>query len=186
LLPRARCVPDRGLFGFNAPADLVSDHLVAQRRAMLVDVGGPGRAVAHPVHEFAQAGPGLGGQGVAGMPQVVKVDADEPGRFERRAPNAREVAAGLDEVNIPLVTLTLHNGRMSRWLEQRSVWQFLVIMWVITGTAALLGMATAARFSQGHLSLEVIAFGSLALAIGATLGRQMRKRSARARSNPGS
>jgi hypothetical protein len=69
-------------------------------------------------------------------------------------------------VNIPLVTLTLHNGHMSRWLEQRSVWQFLVIMWVITGTAALLGMATAARFSQGHLSLEVIAFGSLALAIG--------------------
>jgi hypothetical protein len=49
--------------------------------------------VAHPVHEFAQAGPGLGGQGVAGMPQVVEVDADEPGRFERRAPDAREVAA---------------------------------------------------------------------------------------------
>jgi len=89
-------------------------------------------------------------------------------------------------VNTPLVTLTLHNGRMSRWLEQRGVWQFLVIMWGITGTAALLGMATASRFSQGHLSFEVIAFGSLAVAVGATLGRQMRKRSARARSNPGS
>jgi len=48
--------------------------------------------VAHPVHEFAQAGPGLSGQGVASMPQVMKVDADEPGRVERRAPDAREAA----------------------------------------------------------------------------------------------
>jgi hypothetical protein len=92
-LPRARCVPDRGLLRLDAPADLVSDHLVAQQRAVLVDIGGPSRAVAHPVHEFTQAGPGLSGQGVAGMPQVVKVDAVEPGRFERRAPDAREVAA---------------------------------------------------------------------------------------------
>jgi hypothetical protein len=49
--------------------------------------------VAHPVHEFTQAGPGLTGQGVAGMPQVVKVDADEPGCVERRTPDPREVAA---------------------------------------------------------------------------------------------
>jgi hypothetical protein len=49
--------------------------------------------VAHPVHKFAQARTSLGGQGVAGMPRIVEVDADEPGHFERRAPYAREVAA---------------------------------------------------------------------------------------------
>lgn len=85
---RARLV----LFGFDTPTDLVSDHLVAQRRTVLVDVCGACRAVAHPVHEFAEARASLGGQGIAGMPQVMKVDADEPGRLERRAPCAREVA----------------------------------------------------------------------------------------------
>jgi hypothetical protein len=54
-----------------SPADLVSNHPVSQRRAVLVDQGGACGAVAHPVHEFAKASPGLTGQRVTGMPQVV-------------------------------------------------------------------------------------------------------------------
>jgi hypothetical protein len=41
---------------------------------VLVDQRGTGRAVANPVHEFPEASPGLTGQGVASMPQVVEVD----------------------------------------------------------------------------------------------------------------
>jgi len=67
------CVPDRGALGFGASADLVSEHLVAQRRAVLVDQRSASAAVAHPVHESAKAGPDLTGQRVTGMPQVVKV-----------------------------------------------------------------------------------------------------------------
>jgi hypothetical protein len=58
--------------GLGSPADLVSDDLVSQQRAVLVDQRGARGAMAHPVHEFAQASPGLTGQRVTGTPQVVK------------------------------------------------------------------------------------------------------------------
>jgi hypothetical protein len=82
-----------GTFGFGAPADLVSEHLVAKRRAVLVDQRSARGAVAHPVHEFAKASLGLTRQRVTGMPQVVKVDIGQPGSFQRLAPLTGEVAA---------------------------------------------------------------------------------------------
>jgi hypothetical protein len=68
----------------------------------------------------------------------------------------------------------LHNDRMSRWLERRNVWQYFLIVWVSSTTAALAFAATVAR-DHGHPQLVWIAFGPLCPAIGATLGRQLRK-----------
>ena len=82
-----------GAFGFGSPADLVSDHLVSQRRAVLVDERGACGAVAHPVHEFAETAPSVTGQRVTGMSQVVNMDAGQPGRFQRLAPLTGEVAS---------------------------------------------------------------------------------------------
>ena len=57
---RARYVPDgagtaRQLSG-DAFADRVGDHLVSLRSAVLANQRGGHAAVAHPIHEFAQAG----------------------------------------------------------------------------------------------------------------------------------
>ena len=91
-MPHRCSVPLRArlrAFGFGSSADLVSDHLVAQRRAMLVDQRSARGAVAHPVHEFAEASSGLTGQRVTGMPQVVKVNAGQPGRLKAYLRRAR-------------------------------------------------------------------------------------------------
>jgi hypothetical protein len=72
-LSRARCVPD---WERSASARLLISSamiFVAQRRAVLVDQRSVRAAGAHPVHEFAKASPGLTGQRVTGMPQVVNV-----------------------------------------------------------------------------------------------------------------
>jgi hypothetical protein len=59
-----------GAARLRSPADLVSDHLVSQRRAVLVAQRGARGAVAHPVRVFTQAALGLTGQRVTEMPQV--------------------------------------------------------------------------------------------------------------------
>jgi len=72
-LSRARCVPD---WERSASARLLISSamiFVAQRRAVLVDQRSVRAAGAHPVHEFAKASPGLTGQRVTDMPQVVNV-----------------------------------------------------------------------------------------------------------------
>jgi hypothetical protein len=75
---------------------------------------------------------------------------------------------------------------MSRWLEQLNVVQCFVVMWVITATAALGGAAVGAWLSSGQMNFEAVTFGSLAFAIFATMGLQMRKRTGRAGGNSGS
>lgn len=46
---------------------------------MLVDECGAGGAVAYALHQFPQAGTGRTGQGVAGMAQIMEVDAGQVG-----------------------------------------------------------------------------------------------------------
>lgn len=72
---------------------------------------------------------------------------------------------------------------MSKWLEQRNVWQYFVISLVSATIAVLVGSATVVWLGYGHLRFELVAFGPPILAAAATLGRQMRKRAARAHRN---
>ena len=74
--------------------------------------------------------------------------------------------------------MMVHNSLMSRWLEQRSAWQYFVIAWVIVVSAALVGTLLFAVVS-GPMRTGAFAFapfGSLIIAAGATLGRRIRKR----------
>lgn len=75
---------------------------------------------------------------------------------------------------------------MSRWLERLNVVQCFVLMWAITAAAALGGAAVGAWLSSGQMNFQVVTFGSLAFAIFATMGLQMKKRSGRAGGNSGS
>ncbi|MFL6044212.1 MAG: hypothetical protein ACJ72M_03745, partial [Propionibacteriaceae bacterium] len=51
----------------------LGDRAVGDLAAVLVDQGGRGGVVAHPGHQVAQARAGLGGERVAGVPEVVQV-----------------------------------------------------------------------------------------------------------------
>jgi hypothetical protein len=75
-----------GAFGIGSPADTVSDHLVSQRRTVLVDQRAARGAAAHRVHEFTEAGPGLTSERVPGMPQVMDVHAGHFGRVKCLTP----------------------------------------------------------------------------------------------------
>jgi hypothetical protein len=74
---------------------------------------------------------------------------------------------------------------MSRWLEQRTIWQFALIMWAVCLAAVTGGTLTAAAWlGLGHQGLSEhaveAALGSIVLAMSATWGRYLRqKRSAR-------
>jgi hypothetical protein len=82
----------------------------------------------------------------------------------------------------------VHNSLMSRWLEQRSAWQYFFIMWAIVVSAALVGALLFAMVSGhmrtgafgftpfGSLIVAFTPFGSLIVAGGATMGRQIGKR----------
>ena len=78
--------------GLSALADLVSDDLVSLRGTVLVDQRGPGRGVAHAVHEFAERRARLTGQDVAGMAKVVEVEAGQASRSGGLVPSPAEVA----------------------------------------------------------------------------------------------
>jgi hypothetical protein len=57
--------------------------------AVQVDQRGARAAVAHPVHQLAlRLAPGVRGERVARMPQVMKMDAGQPGRRHGREPDA--------------------------------------------------------------------------------------------------
>jgi hypothetical protein len=74
--------------------------------------------------------------------------------------------------------MVMHNALMSRWLAQSSAWQYFIIAWAIALAAALSGALLFAVVS-GHVrtgEFEFVPFGSLLIAAGATLGRQIRKR----------
>jgi hypothetical protein len=73
--------------------------------------------------------------------------------------------------------MMVHNSLMSRWLEQRSAWQYFVIAWAIGVSAALVGALLFAVVSGPMRTgaFEFVPFGSLIAAAGATLGRQIRK-----------
>ena len=61
---------------------------------MQVDQRGPGAVVAHTFHQLTRVRARVGGEDVAGVPQVVKVGAGQAGTGERRCPGAAvEVAA---------------------------------------------------------------------------------------------
>jgi hypothetical protein len=74
--------------------------------------------------------------------------------------------------------MVVHNSLMSRWLEHCRAWQYFVIAWAIGVSAAMAGAllfaAVYGRMQAG--SFEFIPFGSLIVAAGATLGRQIWKR----------
>jgi hypothetical protein len=81
--------------------------------------------------------------------------------------------------------MMVHNSLMSRWLEQRSVWQYFIVMWAVTVSAALVGaLSFAVVFGHGHIrtgAFEFIPLGSLIAAAGGTLGRQIWKRTTASR-----
>jgi hypothetical protein len=75
--------------------------------------------------------------------------------------------------------MTLHNALMSRWLDHGTAWQYFIVAWAITVSAALIGAVLVAVVSHGHWQTEAfqfVPFGSLIIAALATLGRQKRKR----------
>jgi hypothetical protein len=78
---------------------------------------------------------------------------------------------------VPLVTMIRHNDRMSRWLEQRSAWQYFVLVWATTVTAVLISAIVIASPDRGRMPAGLLefVFSPLAIAAGATLGRQKRK-----------
>jgi hypothetical protein len=53
---------------------------------VLVDECGAGGAVAHAFHQFPQAGTGHTGQGVAGMAQIMEVEAGQVGADQEDGP----------------------------------------------------------------------------------------------------
>jgi hypothetical protein len=67
------------------------DRLVSLGALVLVEQGGPWCIVAHPGHQVTQAGTGLRGQGVAGVPEVMKVQARHTDRRCRRLPTDQGV-----------------------------------------------------------------------------------------------
>ena len=72
--------------------DLVGDRLVRAARLVLVDHPGPPGVVAHPRHQVTQPGPAVGGELVAGVPQVVKVQPWRADRLDRVRPPWQLVA----------------------------------------------------------------------------------------------
>jgi hypothetical protein len=69
-------------------AQRVGDGLLSYVTAVQVDQGGALAVVAHAVHQLAERRPSGGGQGVSGVPQVMKVQAGDSGRLERGEPAA--------------------------------------------------------------------------------------------------
>jgi hypothetical protein len=54
---------------------------------VLVNQGGRGCCCAPCGHQLPQAGPGIGGEVVSGVPQIVKVDAGQPRGLKGREPD---------------------------------------------------------------------------------------------------
>ena len=90
------------LFGFvvRDPADLAGqvaerhrDGLVAVPGGVLVYERGPRAGVAEPGHQLFKAGASSGGQGAAGVPKIVEVDARRPGFRAGLDPDTPEVGA---------------------------------------------------------------------------------------------
>jgi len=71
----------------------IGDHPLASIAAVQVDQRGPGAAMAHPVHQLAERGPGHRRQCVAGVAQVVKMRCGKARLGQRGTPHtAPEVA----------------------------------------------------------------------------------------------
>jgi hypothetical protein len=60
---------------------------------VLIDESGPGAAVTHPVHQFAEACALVAGEIISGMPKVVEVETGQTRLCHGGTPLAREVAA---------------------------------------------------------------------------------------------
>jgi hypothetical protein len=60
---------------------------------VLLDERGPGGAVPHPVHQLTKASAFVVGELAARVPEIVEVEADQPGRLGGGVPLAGEVAA---------------------------------------------------------------------------------------------
>ena len=92
-LPRARWLSSLALFGLGefgprGVSHRVSQGTLALAGRMQVDQHSTWAVVAHPRHEFPRIGTRSGGELVAGMPQIMKVDPGQPDCSERGEPDA--------------------------------------------------------------------------------------------------
>lgn len=92
----------------------VSDHLVPQRRTVLVDKRGAYAAVSHPVHEFAQASASFADHRAPGIAQVVEVNAWQTCRSCRLPLGPGEVAPRKGAPFGPVKTMLSSPGAV-RW-----------------------------------------------------------------------
>jgi len=70
--------------------DRVSDGTIAVCRAVLVDERSVHACVPHPPHQLASTGPRHRSEVVAGMTQIVDVDARQPCTIKSACPHRRE------------------------------------------------------------------------------------------------
>ncbi len=68
------------------PAQLVRDGMLPLGPPMQVHRRGPGRGVAHPLHQLPEVRARVRREHVPGMAQIVKVHRREPGRRQGRHP----------------------------------------------------------------------------------------------------
>ena len=121
--PRARSARFRGLLGLCQLGPSSLSHRVGQGalppvRRVDVDQRGARTVVAYPCHEFLRIRGRIGGELVAGMAQVVNVDAFKADRDERRIQTRRRKLVLDNAAPSGLVNARTPAGTAPRWLRR--------------------------------------------------------------------